>query len=55
MLVMLVAGVLSVILKTLLPGNWNLVIAAVMASGIGIWLARNETDEVNQVEGAGPG
>jgi len=54
-LVMLVAGVLSVIFKNLLPGNWNLVIAALMASGAGIWLARNETDEVNQVEGVGPG
>ena len=54
-LVMLAAGVLSVIFKNLLPGNWNLVIAAVGASGAGIWLARNETDEVNQVEGVGPG
>ena len=54
-IVMLVAGALSVILKNSLPGNWNLVIAAVIASGAGIWLARNEKDDVIQIEGVGPG
>ena len=54
-IVMLIAGVLSVVLKNLLSGNWNLVIAAVLASGAGIWLARNEKDDVIQIEGAGPG
>ena len=55
LIVMFIAGILSIVFKNLLPGNWNLVIAAILASGSGIWLARNEQDDVIQLEGAGPG
>ena len=53
--VMLIAGVMSVALKNFLAGNWNLVIAALIASGVGIWLAGYEKEEVQTNEGAGPG
>jgi 4-azaleucine resistance transporter AzlC len=53
--VMLAAGALSIAFKNLVPGNWNLVLAATLASGLGILLARNETEENIITEGAGPG
>jgi 4-azaleucine resistance transporter AzlC len=53
--VMLLAGALSVAFKTLLPVNWNLVLAALLASGAGIWIARDEKDELLPEEGVGPG
>jgi 4-azaleucine resistance transporter AzlC len=53
--VMLVAGASSVGFKDLLPGNWNLVLAAVLASTAGIWLSREKNAEEPPAEGAGPG
>jgi 4-azaleucine resistance transporter AzlC len=53
--VMLLAGALSVAFKFLLPGNWNLVLAAVLASTAGIWLAAKENHAELPPEGAGPG
>jgi branched chain amino acid efflux pump len=53
--VMLVAGVASVGFKYLLGGNWNLIIAAALASALGMWLAREHIEEPLTPEGAGPG
>jgi len=53
--VMILAGGLSVAFKYLLPGNWNLVLAAVVASTAGIWLTREGTHAELPTEGAGPG
>ena len=53
--VMIMAGALSVSFKYLLPGNWNLILAAVMASAAGMWLPREEDEEEQENEGAGPG
>jgi len=53
--VMIIAGALSVSFKYLLPENWNLVLAAVMASIAGMWLLKEENGEEQRPEGVGPG
>jgi 4-azaleucine resistance transporter AzlC len=53
--VMIIAGALSVGFKYLLTGNWNLVLAAVLASLAGMWLLREKNEEEQPNEGAGPG
>jgi 4-azaleucine resistance transporter AzlC len=54
LVVMLIAGALSIGLKQLLPGNWNLVLAAVFASVSGMWLKEKDEEE-QKPQGAGPG
>jgi 4-azaleucine resistance transporter AzlC len=53
--VMLIAGASSVGFKYLLLGNWNLVLAAVLASIAGIWLLGDKDEAEQPAEGAGPG
>lgn len=53
--VMIIAGTLSVSFKYLLPENWNLVLAAVMASAAGMWLLKEEKAEEEKPQGVGPG
>ena len=53
--VMLAAGALSVGFKYLLGGNWNLLLAAALASALGMWLARDTREDKIRPEGAGPG
>jgi 4-azaleucine resistance transporter AzlC len=53
--VMMISGVLSVGFIYILPGNWNLVLAAIAASMMGMWLAAEDNEEEQINEGAGPG
>jgi 4-azaleucine resistance transporter AzlC len=53
--VALAAGSLSIAFKYLLGGNWNLIIAAAIASALGMLLLREIREEKTTPERAGPG